>query len=603
MFLQSGAAQALPLSNEQVDKLQQFVKELSPLQQAWVSGYLAASSQQDNPTTVGQQINQPTSSTELIVLYGSQTGNGKAIAQSVVSKMQSLGWQVHLKSIADVKPNQLKKITHLVLIMSTHGEGEPPEDALTLHRFIFSKKAPDLSHLNYAVLALGDSSYEFFCKAGEDFDNQLANLGATRLFHRVDLDVDYESEATKWETQIQEKLQPIFEHASSTSNVVQLQPKDQVEAFTSNYSKQSPYLAEVLQVQRITGRDSVKEIHHIELSIDPQDIQYQVGDALGVYFQNDPTLISALLNILEISKETLVQWKEDTYTIAKLLQEKLELTQSYPQFVAAYAAAIESEVLAQLAEDKTALRAFLAERQIIDIVQAYPGKISAQAFVDCLRPLTPRLYSIASSQKEADDEVHLTLALVSYEAFGSAHFGGASGFLGKRVESGDQLPIYIEPNSHFRLPQDPERKVIMIGPGTGIAPFRAFLQEKDAGEFSGDMWLFFGNPHFTQDFLYQVEIQDYLNRGILNRIDLAFSRDQQEKIYVQHRLKSQAADVYAWLQSGAAVYVCGDASRMAKDVHQALIEIIVQEGQMNVEQAEGFLETLREEQRYLRDVY
>jgi sulfite reductase (NADPH) flavoprotein alpha-component len=371
----------------------------------------------------------------------------------------------------------------------------------------------------------------------------------------------------------------------------------------SIYNKQNPYTATLATSLKITGRDSVKDIRHIEISLEESGIQYQVGDALGVYFLNSEDVVTRIIEALLLSGKTEVKVKDQTMSLSTALTEALELTLSYPTFISKLAEFSQDERLVTLLEDKAALREYIADRQIVDIVLDYPVKVTAQQLVDALRPITPRLYSIASAQAEVEDEVHLTVALIEYDAHGFTHQGGASGYLGKRLEEGDTVKVYVEPNDNFRLPSDPNTPVIMIGPGTGIAPFRAFMQERDAQGASGDNWLFFGNPSFTQDFLYQTEWQGYKKSGLLTRISLAFSRDQAEKIYVQHRLLEQGADVYAWLQNGAHVYVCGDAMYMAKDVENALLTIYQTHGNLSEAEAKKALLELRKAKRYQKDVY
>jgi sulfite reductase (NADPH) flavoprotein alpha-component len=331
-------------------------------------------------------------------------------------------------------------------------------------------------------------------------------------------------------------------------------------------------------------------------------LTYQPGDALGVYFHNDPALVSAILAATGIAADATVQFDGAEQSISKVLTEQLELTQSYPSFVEKYAAATGNTELQQLASDKTALREFLAQHQTADVVLQYPAALSAQQLVDSLRKQQPRLYSIASSQAEVGEEVHLTVGVVRFDAFGHTHLGGASGFLAERLAEGQQVKVFVEHNDNFRLPNH-DTPVIMIGPGTGIAPFRAFLQERDNAGATGQNWLFFGNPHFTQDFLYQVELQDYLKRGVLSKLDVAFSRDQAQKVYVQDKLLAKGAEVWSWLAQGAHLYICGDGSKMAKDVHQALLQIAQAQGGLTEEAAADYFEQLRESKRYQKDVY
>ena len=610
MLLSSLVAQASPLSEQQVNQLQQLVSQLNPIQQAWVSGYLAASAQLAGQTaTPAAGTVSATASSSLTILFGSQTGNARHLAQALAEQAKTKGINANVVDMADYKTSQLKNEQYLVIVTSTYGEGEPPENAVALHNFLFSKKAPKLPQLKYAVLGLGDTSYEFFCKTAQDFDQRLAELGATAVHQRADLDVDYQTLADNWSSELINKLEPELTASSAPSAQVIAWPRvdspgsDATAGSASQYNKQNPFAAELYTKQKITGRDSTKDVRHIEISLAGSGLTYQPGDALGVYFNNDPALVRELLLLTAIARDTPVTLGTETLTVEQALTEQLELTQSYPAFAEKYAAAINHADLLALSSDKAQLRSYLSDRQIIDIVRDYPGLLSAQQLVDALRKQQPRLYSIASSQAEVEEEVHLTVGVVRYDAFGQPHLGGASGFLAERLAEGENVRVFVEQNPNFRLPQSDDTPVIMVGPGTGIAPFRAFLQERDARGASGKNWLFFGNPHFTQDFLYQLELQNYLKRGLLTKLDVAFSRDQASKVYVQDKLRKHGEQVWQWLQDGAHLYICGDANRMAKDVQQALLDIVQQYGAKTAEQAQAYLDELRAAKRYQKDVY
>ncbi|MBP7547527.1 MAG: sulfite reductase [NADPH] flavoprotein alpha-component, partial [Corallincola sp.] len=342
---------------------------------------------------------------------------------------------------------------------------------------------------------------------------------------------------------------------------------------------------------------------HIEIDLAGSDLSYQPGDALGVWFDNDGAMVDELLALTGLDGGSSVSVDGNSLSLRDALIRDYELTQLTPGFVKGYAEAGNIAALLELQADPAALRGYIGERQVIDVVREHPAKVSSEQLLAALRRLAPRLYSIASSQAEVGEEVHLTLAVVRYDAFGHEHLGGASGFLAERLAEGGEVRVFVEHNDNFRLPADDSTPIIMVGPGTGIAPFRAFMQERDARGASGDNWLFFGNPSFTEDFLYQVEWQGWKKSGLLTRIDLAWSRDQKDKIYVQQRLREQGAEVWGWLERGAHVYVCGDASRMAKDVQDALLEIIVSHGGKSQEDAEEYLNELRRAKRYQRDVY
>lgn len=586
---------------QQLTAIAQAVAGLDANQLTWISGYMAGLAASGNTTTQAVESAASVVQKNLTVLYGSQTGNAKGVAQQLHSAAESKGISSKLVSMADYKARSIKNETHLAVIVSTHGEGDAPDDAMELHEYVGSKKAPKLSNAQYAVLGLGDTSYEFFCQTAKDFDQRLEKLGAKAVLPRVDCDVDYETQAKAWIDELLTKIEADLKSQADPSVAVSVAGANA--PVEQSYTKKAPFTATLSAVQKITGRDSVKDIQHVEISLEDSGIQYQVGDALGVWFKNDPAVVAEILELTGADGSASVIVSGESYPLSDALLSKLELTLSYPGFVVAYQQTIQSEKLKTVVDDKSALRAYLDERQIIDVIRDHPGQVSAEVLAGALRPLTPRLYSIASSQAEVEDEVHLTIAHVDYQAFGKRHQGGASGHLCSRLEEGDTVEVYIEPNNHFRLPENPETPIIMVGPGTGIAPFRAFLQERDSQEASGENWLFFGNPNFTQDFLYQTEIQGYKKSGLLNKVSLAFSRDQKDKIYVQHRLAEQGEEVYKWLEKGAHFYVCGDATHMAKDVEQALINLVAKYGNKTEEEAKQYVVALRKAKRYQKDVY
>jgi sulfite reductase (NADPH) flavoprotein alpha-component len=591
---------AAGLNENQWSQINQATAALNPQQLTWLSGYLAGLAQTGRPVVLPQLDSSPAKS--LTILYGSQTGNAKSVAQEYKAKLDALNVPAKIASMADYKQKQLKTESHVVVIVSTHGEGEAPDDAVALHSFLAGKKAPKLNDLNFAVLGLGDTSYEFFCQTAKDFDKRLQDLGATRITERVDCDVDYEADITAWFETVTHQIKDELGSKSSQSVAPSLD-LDASSVVASQYTKKSPYAATLLESQKITGRDSIKDIRHIEISLEDSGIQYRPGDALGIWFKNDIGLVGELITVLGLDSDASVNWLGDEYSFNDVLVNKLELTQSYPTFASKYAEYANNIELNALLDDKSVLREFLAQRQIIDVVRQFPTKVTAQQFVDVLRSITPRLYSIASSQAEVEDEVHLTVALVEYEAHGHNHQGGASSFLSTRLDEGGEVNVFVERNDNFRLPDDGNTPVIMIGPGTGIAPFRAFMQQREAEEASGENWLFFGNPNYTQDFLYQAEWQRFVKDGIVNKVSLAFSRDQEEKVYVQHRMLEQGAELYKWLEQGAHLYVCGDANHMAKDVQDALVQIVIEHGAKSEEQAEQYVSDLRRAKRYQKDVY
>jgi sulfite reductase (NADPH) flavoprotein alpha-component len=598
------------LDASQLSSITQLVQTCSPLQLAWASGFLAAKSSMEPlaANMLSGTASESTKAKTLTILFASQTGNAKGVAKKLSEQASAAGISVNLKNIADYKAKALKSESHVLIVASTNGEGEPPDDALAFHELLHSKKAPKLDHLSYSVLSLGDSSYEFFCQTGKDFDQRFQALGGKQILERVDCDLDYDDEVSTWSSSIIDALKiELTQSENSTASTAASTQANTGESAQSQYDKQNPFSAELLVSQKITGRDSAKNVSHVEIDLADSGLTYQPGDALGVWFDNSETLVDELLTALSLSAIEEVSLKITgnitSISLKKALIEQLEITQTAPSFISFWAGISNNDALKTIADDKTSARDFAANHQIIDVVKLYPGTVEAQAFVDALRKITPRLYSIASSQLEVEEEVHLTVGLVNYNIDEHERFGGASSYLTQRLEEGGNVKVFVEHNDNFRLPQNSETPIIMIGPGTGVAPFRAFMQEREANEATGDNWMFFGDQTFTQDFLYQVEWQNYLKSGLVTKLDVAFSRDQKQKIYVQDRIKENSADVYEWLQRGAHLYICGDANRMAKDVHETLVEVVATQGNKTIEQAEEYLKELRINKRYQKDVY
>lgn len=599
MTTQAPPSNLLPLSPEQMARLQAATTDFTPTQLAWVSGYFwGVLNQQPGAAVVAPA--QAAEVPSITLISASQTGNARRVAEALRDDLQAAQLNVKLVNAGDYKFKQIASEKLLVVVTSTQGEGEPPEEAVALHKFLFSKKAPKLTDTAFAVFGLGDTSYEFFCQSGKDFDNKLAELGGERLLDRVDADVEYQAAAAEWRARVVEALKARAPAAVPSQLIASGSVN---EIHTSPYTKEAPLTATLAVNQKITGRDSEKDVRHIEIDLGDSGLRYQPGDALGVWYQNDPALVKELVELLWLTGEEPVTVDGKTLPLAEALEWHFELTVNTGNIVENYATLTRSESLLPLVGDKAQLQHYASTTPIVDMVRFSPAQLDAQALVDLLRPLTPRLYSIASSQAEVESEVHVTVGVVRYDIEGRARAGGASSFLADRVEEDGEVRIFIEHNDNFRLPANPQTPVIMIGPGTGIAPFRAFMQQRAAEGAEGKNWLFFGNPHFTEDFLYQVEWQSYVKEGVLSRIDLAWSRDQQQKVYVQDKLREQGAELWRWINDGAHIYVCGDANRMAKDVEQTLLEVIAEYGAMDAEAADEFLSELRVERRYQRDVY
>ncbi|HHS8293460.1 TPA: NADPH-dependent assimilatory sulfite reductase flavoprotein subunit [Yersinia enterocolitica] len=601
MTTQVPPSSLLPLSPEQLARLQAAVGEFSPTQMAWLSGYFWGMVNQQPGAVVAPAVAAPAAVT-ITLISASQTGNARRLAEQLRDDLLAAKLNVNLVNAGDYKFKQIAQERLLVIVASTQGEGEPAEEAVALHKFLFSKKAPKLPETAFAVFGLGDTSYEHFCQAGKDFDNKLAELGAQRLLERVDADVEYQESAQQWRQQIVAALQARVPAQSAAA--VAVTPSGAVDEITSSpYSKAAPLTAQLSVQQKVTGRNSEKDVRHIEIDLGDSGLRYQPGDALGIWFDNDPALVEELLALLWLKGDEQVSIDGQNISLSQALRSQLELTQNTTLIVDKYSALSRDEKLIALLADKPALQHYAKNTPIVDMVRQAPSDLNADQLVALLRPLTPRLYSIASSQAGTENEVHITVGVVRYDIDGRLRTGGASGYLADRLEMDGDIRVFIEHNDNFRLPVNPETPVIMIGPGTGIAPFRAFMQQREADGATGKNWLLFGNPHFTEDFLYQVEWQRYVKDGLLTRIDLAWSRDQAHKIYVQDKLREQGAELWNWIQQGAHIYVCGDANRMAKDVEQVLLDVVALHGAMDAEQADEYLSELRLARRYQRDVY
>ncbi|PQQ39678.1 NADPH-dependent assimilatory sulfite reductase flavoprotein subunit [Photorhabdus laumondii] len=600
MSIKPPSISLLPVSPEQLVRLQSEIGDFSPTQLAWLSGYFWGMVNQQ-PQVQAMAPAVPAQET-ITLISASQTGNARRLAEQLREDLLAQKLNVNLFNAGDYKFKQIAQEKILIIIASTQGEGEPAEEAVALYKYLYSKKAPKLNDTVFAVFGLGDTSYERFCQAGKDFDNRLNELGAQRLLERVDGDVEYQQVADQWRKQLTGILKQRIPTETGTE-ITSAQGRSVNEVFSTSYTKQAPLTAALATCQKITGRGSDKDVRHIEIDLGDSGLRYQPGDALGVWFENDPELVDEVLNLLWLQGTEQVEVNGQKLSLREALISHVELTQNTSVIVEKYAVLAKDEKLLSLIADKQALQQYAHNKPIADMIREAASQPEAQQFIDLLRPLTPRLYSISSSQAEVENEVHLTVGVVRYEIDGRARTGGASGYLADRLQENSDIRIFIEHNDNFRLPADPRTPVIMIGPGTGIAPFRAFMQQREADGAEGKNWLFFGNPHFTEDFLYQVEWQRYVKDGLLTRIDLAWSRDQQHKIYVQDKLREQGEAVWCWIKEGAHLYVCGDANRMAKDVEHALLDIIAEHGGMDTEQADEFLSELRFERRYQRDVY
>lgn len=563
----------------------------TPAQRQWLNQFFQQYFAQGSSLAQASVVAVPAT-----ILYASQTGNAEGLAKKLAKLFKKNHIEASVCDVASYERSKLAQEKNLVVISSTYGDGEPPDSALDFHTWLHADDAPSLSEVRYAVLALGDTSYPDFCKCGIEFDERLATLGAQRLLPRVDCDVDYDTPFASWSQQLIQLLAPQVSAVAA----------DSLDLEESGYSKKRPFPAALLQNFNLNAAGAEKRTQHIAFSLADSGLAYEVGDALGVMPQNSEQLVDELLSFLPFNTKVQVPLPDggeaslrealiahyDLRTLNKALIEKWQERSGSP-FLRSLVEA----------DDKVAYETFMWGREVIDLVIDYPADFTdAEEFVGVLRKLQPRLYSIASSPKAHPGEVHLTVGVVSYPSHGRLRGGVCSNFLANLPNNG-KAGVYVHSNPSFRLPATGETPLIMVGPGTGIAPFRAFLEERRATQATGENWLFFGNPYRSSDFLYQDELEALLAEGILHRLDTAFSRDQAQKIYVQDRMREHGADLWSWLQRGAAFYVCGDASRMAKDVDAALHDVIATHGGMNAEQAAAYVQQLKKDKRYLRDVY
>ncbi|MDH6597181.1 assimilatory sulfite reductase (NADPH) flavoprotein subunit [Bacillus aerius] len=595
-----------PFSQEQAELLNQLLPTLTDQQKIWLTGYLSAQaalagSEAVTPAPSAAASAQPVSK-DVTVLYGSQTGNSEGLAKKTAQHLEEKGFQVTLSSMSDFKPNNLKKINNLLVIVSTHGEGDPPDNALSFHEYVHGRRAPKLDHLSFSVLSLGDSSYEFFCQTGKEFDERFLELGGTRLFDRVDCDLDYDEPFSEW---LQGVASSLSEGEAASLPQETAGANNQA---VSEYSRTNPFYAEVLENINLNGRGSNKETRHLELSLEGSGLVYEPGDSLGIYPTNDPALVDELIQTCGWNAEesVTVHKNGDTLPLKEALTSHFEITVLTKPLLQKIAELTKSESLHALLEEgnEEKLKEYIAGRDLVDAARDFgPFEGTAADFTALLRKIPARLYSIASSLKANDEEVHLTIGAVRYDAHGRERQGVCSILCAERLQPGDTLPVYIQHNQNFKLPQDPDAPIIMVGPGTGIAPFRSFMQEREELGANGKSWLFFGDQHFVTDFLYQTEWQKWLKDGVLTKMDVAFSRDTEEKVYVQHQMKKQSKELFEWLEQGAYVYICGDEKHMAHDVHNTLLSIIQEEGAMSKEKAESYLANLQQQKRYQRDVY
>ena len=610
--------------------LQKLATEHSTLQQMWLSGYLYGVALHPQPASFNGALNgvleaQPSVATQqfgvsskpkITVLFGSQTGNSKKVANQLAAKVRAQNWEVLVVDLNEYPTKQLKEEKIVLLVVSTQGEGEPPAAAEEFHKWLLGTRAPKLEGLKFAVCALGDKSYLQFCETGKEFDARFEVLGATRLLERVDCDVDFEEVVEDWIGKVLDHLPvPAASAAGSQGEIsnhnghsIAAHPAyPAAKAAGTGYDRKHPFAAPILEKIQLNGRGSQKETWHLELSLEGSGLTYEPGDSLGIYPQNPASLVREVLYAAMLNGNKTVVFNEKENTLRHFLLREVELSVLTRDLIEKYANWTNNTKLKTLLQDNTALKQFIRGRNVADLIREFPAAMSEATLLSFLRKMPPRLYSIASSLEAHPDEVHLTVAAVRYQYDGRPHLGAASTFLADRVLTGETVPVFVERNEYFKLP-DAASDIIMVGPGTGVAPFRAFVEERSESQGGnpqqqGKNWLFFGNPHFETDFLYQTEWLNHLKRGTLDRLDVAFSRDQADKIYVQHRLAERSKLIFERLENGAYFYVCGDKERMANDVQNAVIQLVAKESGKGVEFAQEYLKGLKKQRRYLEDVY
>jgi sulfite reductase (NADPH) flavoprotein alpha-component len=579
---------------EDIDMLNKVVAKTTPQQRAWLAGFFAGfEAAQGGAAQAAVPAAKPRA--PLTILYASESGNTEALAGKAKKAAQKHGLDAKVFDMADADLSLLTKSKNIVVYAATWGEGDPPGRAVDFYQALMSDAAPRIDGVRFAVLALGDTAYTQFCAIGKAIDARLEELGGVRVADRVDLDLDYAKQAADWTEKSLVKFAP--QDAPAGGTVVHVDFGGAAVPASDDdeprYTAETPLEAEIATLINLNGTGSTRETWHAEFAFDDPAFTYQPGDAIGLIPENDPVLVDELLKAVGLASDAALLLKlQKSYDVTTLSRSAVE---NYAKLTG------RGDVKALL--EGEAYPKFAADRQLVDLFETYPEKLTAEQLVGLLRPLPGRLYSVASSLKAHPGEAHLLVGAVRWESHGKVRKGVSSTFLGERRKVGSTAKIYVKPNRHYRLPADGHTPIIMIGAGTGVAPYRAFVEERVATGAKGKSWLFFGERNFTNDFLYQLEWQDYLSSGDLSRIDVAFSRDQPEKIYVQHRLWERRTDIAGWLDDGAHLYVCGDEKGMAKDVDQTLVKILAEAAKGDEEAGRAKLKELAKAGRYQRDVY
>lgn len=598
-----------PFNKSQLELINQLLPTLSIEQQQWLGSYLTNAAAQDDQssTSVTTDVAYPDTTTtaeplEVNILFGTETGNAEEVADQFEAKLKEHDLNVHLWEMDDFPEDELPNLDYLFIICSTQGLGEPPINAIDMHDYLHSDEAPQMDAVNFSVLALGDQSYPDFCQAGKDFDEILGKLGGNRIAERVDCDFDFEETAEQW---IADMLGLLTQASPNTDSNEVINDEVTVEEPQGAYSKTNPFQAEVVKNNVLTTADATREVRHLELSLGGYNESYAPGDSLVVIPENDPALVDQLIETLEWDADTLINIDEDEQLSLKdALTNYFEISKLTPSLVKNAADIFGNPMLNANIQKNDWIQDYIYGRDVIDLITDFtPVALRANMLPQLLRKLPPREYSIASSNIVNPNSVDITVRVVKYEAHRRERLGVCSVQLAERTQPGDHIPVYLKNNPNFKFPYEEETPVIMIGAGTGVAPYRAYLQERAHLNLKGLQWLIFGNQNYHTDFLYQSDLEGWLNDGVLSKLDLAFSRDTETKIYVQHRIEDNSAEFYKWITEGATIYLCGNKDEMASGVHQALVNVLVKHGNYSQESAEDYLTELIKSQRYQRDVY
>lgn len=575
----------------------------TPEQRAWLNGLMAGMFS-SAPSLKDAEVK---ASLRIAVLYATQSGSAEGLARKIAKELKAQGHVPAVSTLAGYTPATLAEEKYAIFLASTYGEGDAPDGVQPFYEQLCLEHFPRYENLTYAVFALGDRNYEHFCKFGKDLDSKLASLGANRISNRVDCDVDLDAPFEQWKSEITTRLHEIAIGDKARAIVPSAVIAEVKPTAAATVTRDNPALAPLVEKIDLTRNESSKTTLHLAFSIKDTGISYEAGDACGVLPQNDLNLVAEILQLLKFNgNEEVPSGKTGTSTLHEALTHHLQITRLNRKIVKEYATIGNCTALLDLLapELQAQLDKYVYDRGLIDLLLEYPGVVQDPAELVAMLPkLSPRLYSISSSPAAHAGEIHTTVAVVRYSAHNRERGGVCSTLFADRASVSDRLPIYIQPNKKFRLPREAESPIIMIGPGTGVAPFRAFLHERRALGAKGRNWLFFGGRNAASDYLYREELEAMRDDGHLTRLDTAFSRDQEKKIYVQDRMMEHAPLFWSWLEEGASVYVCGDASRMAKDVHAALQVIAQQQGGMQTQEAEEYVQTLKDAHRYHRDVY